>query len=118
MKLQSVGREPRERERERVFFASHRPGSRVGSQNQTRGPARGELGSLLLAQIKHTPITSQKPCVVGEGCSLAPLPRQGGTKLEWPTPHKVGALTSHPPYDAVIAESPMVLPTQVNVVSS
>jgi hypothetical protein len=24
---------------------------------------------------------------------MAPSPRQGGTKLEWPTPHKVGALT-------------------------
>jgi hypothetical protein len=27
---------------------------------------------------------------------MAPSPRQGCTKLEWPTPHKVGALTSHP----------------------
>jgi hypothetical protein len=24
---------------------------------------------------------------------MDPFPRQGGTKLEWPTPHKVGALT-------------------------
>jgi hypothetical protein len=36
------------------FFTSRQPGLRMGSENQTREPAPGESGWLILTQIKHT----------------------------------------------------------------
>jgi hypothetical protein len=50
-KFRSVAREPKAI----VDFASGRPNSRVGPENQTRRSVRGELGPRILAKIKHAP---------------------------------------------------------------